>query len=58
MWTFGHVRGKIGMLAYFGAPSDVTVTILRGDAVEAVYSVASWRMAVKFAGEKAYAPRP
>jgi hypothetical protein len=53
----GHARSKIGSLVYMGAPGYVTVSVLRGKAIEVAYSVTSWRTAVKFIGDDAYSER-
>jgi hypothetical protein len=52
--AMGHAKSVIGRLAG-EAPDDTSVSVLDGAGIEiAVYSVASWRMAVQFAGKKVY----
>jgi len=50
----GHARGLLGHLSDMGAPDGVAIAVMQADTVEITYSVASWRLAVKYVGDRAY----
>jgi hypothetical protein len=52
--ALGYAKGVVGRLTEMDAPFDVMVSVLKGDELEAGYSVESWRLAVKWVGEKMY----
>ncbi len=50
----GHARSVVGRLMEEGAPNEVLVTVMHNGVVEITYSVASWRLGIRFIGDKAY----
>lgn len=51
--ALGFARGLIARLPDT-APAETTVEVMCGRTAEAIYSIESWRMAVRFVGDKAY----